>query len=89
MSGKSKEFTKHLATVARTIIERDAPEQVLQGGKLLPMAKTMMEQTGCNVDTAKSHLARQLRLMRGELVEAQKHGGAREGAGRPPKEAES
>jgi len=81
MSNNTKQRTQELATVARYIIERDEPQQVMEGGRLLPMAKTMIAATGCNVDTAKRHLARQLRIMRGELVKA--HGGKREGAGYP------
>lgn len=77
---------QQLAIVARTIVEREGQDHIYNGGKLLPMARTMMTETGCSVDTAKRHLAKQLRLIRGEIVTSR--GGAREGAGRPPKENE-
>ncbi len=71
-----------LAAVARTVAARH-PEQILAGGKLLPLAKEMMAATGCSVDTAKRHIAKQLRLIRGEMVKADNRGGKREGAGFP------
>ena len=83
ITNNTKQRTQELAAIARSIIERDEPQQVMAGGRLLSMAKTMMTATGCNIDTAKRHLAKQLRPMRGELVKA--HGGKREGAGRPKK----
>lgn len=76
----TKDRNQQLATVARAIAERH-PEHVTEGGKLLPLAKEMMIETGCHVDTAKRHIAKQLRLMRGELI--RQWGGAREGAGFP------
>lgn len=76
-----------LATTARAIIEKDGVDHIRHGGKLLPMARSMMTQTGCSVDTAKRHLAKQLRLIRGEIVAGR--GGVREGAGRPLKDKES
>lgn len=78
----TKERNQQLATVARAVADRH-PEHVTQGGKLLPLAKEMMTATGCSVDTAKRHIAKQLRLMRGELLKTDARGGAREGAGFP------
>lgn len=78
-TGKAR--SEQYATVARSIIEDDGMDHVTNGGKLLPLATKMMDATGCSVDTAKRHLVKQLRLMRGEIV-AQR-GGKREGAGRP------
>lgn len=78
----TKARSTQLAAAARTIAARH-PEQILSGGKLLPLAKEMMAATGCSVDTAKRHIAKQLRLMRGELMKADNRGGKRDGAGYP------
>lgn len=78
----TKARNAELAAVARAIAERH-PEHVTSGGKLLPLAKEMMAATGCSVDTAKRHIAKQLRLMRGELMKADNRGGKRDGAGYP------
>lgn len=78
----TKARSTELAAAARTIAERH-PEHITQGGKLLPLAKEMMDATGCSVDTAKRHIAKQLRLMRGELMKADNRGGKRDGAGYP------
>ena len=78
----TKARNAELAAVARAVAERH-PEHIYQGGKLLPLAKQMMAETGCSVDTAKRHIAKQLRLMRGELIKTDGRGGAREGAGFP------
>ena len=80
MANNTKERNQQLATVARRIAENH-PEHVTNGGKLLPLAKNMMAETGCSVDTAKRHIAKQLRLIRGELL--RQWGGARDGAGYP------
>lgn len=78
----TKARSLELAAVARTVAARH-PEQILSGGKLLPLAKEMMDATGCSVDTAKRHIAKQLRLIRGEMVKADNRGGKRDGAGYP------
>ena len=78
----TKARSTELAAAARTIAARH-PEQILAGGKLLPLAKEMMDATGCSVDTAKRHIAKQLRLLRGELMKADNRGGKRDGAGYP------
>lgn len=44
------------------------------------LAKKMVRETGCNVDTAKTHIRRQR-----QGVKPPSRGGKREGAGRPPK----
>jgi hypothetical protein len=78
----TKERSTQLAGVARTIVNRH-PEQIMQGGKLLPLAKEMMAEIQCDVSTSKRHIAKQLRLIRGEMAAASQHGGRREGAGFP------
>lgn len=81
MSNNTKARSLELATVARQVAMAH-PEHITQGGRLLPLAKEMMELTGCAVDTAKIHIARQLRLMRGEIIR-NAWGGKREGSGFP------
>lgn len=78
----TKARNAELAAAARAVAERH-PDHVTRGGKLLPLAKEMMAATGCSVDTAKRHIAKQLRLIRGEMIKADNRGGAREGAGYP------
>ena len=77
----TKARSAFLATVARRIAEAH-PEHITQGGRLLPLAKKMMTETGCGVDAAKRHVAKQLRLIRGEIV-ADNWGGQRAGSGFP------
>ena len=74
----TKERSSQLASIARRIAEAH-PDHITHGGRLLPLAKEMMTETGCGVDAAKRHIAKQLRLIRGEIV-AGKWGGRREGA---------
>lgn len=73
----TKERSIELATVARRIAKAH-PEYITQGGRLLPLAKEMMAETGCGVDAAKRHVAKQLRLIRGKII-TQTWGGRREG----------
>ena len=81
----TKKRSEQLAIAARATIEQHGMSHVTEGGKLLPLAKMMMDATGCSVDTAKRHLAKQFRLMSGELLTIDGRGGKREGAGRPSK----
>jgi hypothetical protein len=79
----TKERSSQLALAARRVAIAH-PEHITQGGRLLPLAKEMMTETGCGVDAAKRHIAKQLRLLRGEII-ANKWGGRREGdTGFPP-----
>jgi hypothetical protein len=78
----TKKRSSQLAAVAR-VIAMAHPDHIMRGGKLLPLAKEMMFVMPCDVSTAKRHIAKQLRLIRGELVAASQHGGKREGAGYP------
>ena len=81
MSKNTKQHSSELAVVARTIALAH-PEQIENGGKLLPLAKEMQELLPCDISTAKRHIAKQLRLIRGEIM-AGTWGGKREGAGPP------
>ncbi len=78
----TKKRSAELAIVARRIAEAH-PEHVAAGGRLLPLAKEMMAEARCSVDTAKRHLAKQMRLIRGEIVAIDGRGGKREGSGFP------
>lgn len=78
MSNNTKTRNLELATIARQVAMAH-PEHITQGGKLLPLAKEMMALTDCGVDAAKRHIAKQLRLIRGEIVSGE-WGGKREGA---------
>lgn len=52
-------------------------------GKILPLAKQLVEETGCSLDKAKQHIAKAIRRLRGELMDIVQRGGKRDGAGRP------
>lgn len=80
----TKQRSAELATVARRIAN-EHPEHITNGGRLLPLAKEMMVETGCDVSTAKRHIAKQLRLIRGEIIAIANNGwgGARDGSGFP------
>lgn len=77
----TKERNAQLAKTARSIINQFANN----GDNLRPLLKEMMRQTGCNIDTAKRHIKRQLSGM--SETEPVTRGGAREGGGRPKKQS--
>lgn len=88
MSGKSKQFTAELQVKARQLL--DASGADITGQVMIrPLAKQLVADTGCNIDTAKQHVARAIRRARGDWVGEREQGGRREGAGRPPNEPES
>ena len=91
MSGRNKEFTTQVKLAALDIVEQSGVLE--QNITILPLAKKLMAQTNCGIDTAKSRIAWAARRWRhflatGEpLAERQPGwGGHREGAGRPSKE---
>lgn len=47
------------------------------------LADTLSQQTGCALPTARQHVAKAIRLRRGEAVKADGRGGYRPGAGAP------
>lgn len=49
---------------------------------VLPLAKILKERENCSIDAAKRHIARAVRLARGEISQ-ERWGGYRPGAGRP------
>lgn len=51
--------------------------------RLRALADTLAHQTGCALATARQHVAKAIRLRRGEAVKADGRGGYRPGAGAP------
>lgn len=95
MSGRSKKFTAQVKLAALDIVERSGVNLLEQNITILPLAKKLMTQTDCGIDTAKSRIAWAARRWRhflatGEpLAERQPGwGGHREGAGRPKEDLE-
>lgn len=83
MTGKSKAHRAFIAAAAASLlVERgvDVTEQVT----IYPLAQELAQRTGCHFDTARRHIAQQVRLRRGELTAA--WGGERPGSGRPKQE---
>lgn len=58
---------------------------ITKSGKILPLAKQLVETTGCSLGKAKQHVAKSIRRLRGELMEIVQRGGRRKDAGRPRK----
>lgn len=81
MSGRNKQFTLATQEAARRIVI-DQGVDITQQIAILPLAKLLIAETGCSIDTAKQHIARAVRRLRGEWVEA-RHGGLRPGGGSP------
>lgn len=77
-------------TKARSLALQNAAKQLIEEQRVdvtqqvvfLPLAKLLMAQEHCGIDTAKRHIATAVRRARGELSYAQ-WGGYRPGAGRP------
>jgi hypothetical protein len=79
VQANSKERSGELAAFAKKTIKN-----VDVGGwvDINHYARQMADATGCGIDAAKRHVAKAVRLKRGEIVAAG-WGGSREGAGRP------
>lgn len=75
-----KDRTDTLQAHARQMLI-DSSFDVNQPADLRTLAPIMAEQTGCHMETARRHLAKAARLLRGEHVATR--GGKRDGAGRP------
>lgn len=69
-----------LALASREIVEASGVD-IGQPVDVLPLAKLLVERTGCGIDAAKRHVARAIRLERGEAV-VSRWGGQR--TKRPP-----
>lgn len=95
MSGRNKEFTEQVKLAALDIVEKSGVNLLEQNITILPLAKKLMTQTDCGIDTAKARIAWAARRWRhflatGEpLAERQPGwGGHRDGAGRPKEETQ-
>ena len=82
MSGRNKQLTLDAQAAARRIVQQ-AGADITQAVKILPLAKQLMSEAGCGIDTAKQHIARAVLILRGESVAKKKHGGRRPGVGFP------
>ena len=87
MAGKSKQWTAETEAAAWRIVEESGAD-ITKQVKIVPLAKLLMAERECSIDSAKQHVAKAVRVARGEYVKAQ-HGGKREGAGRPKNEEPS
>jgi hypothetical protein len=65
MPGKSKQFTEQLKSRARQIVT-DCNGNVTNRSAILPLAKQLQAETGCNIETAKQHLLRIIRRASGK-----------------------
>lgn len=81
MTGRNKQFTITIADAARRIVQESGAD-ITKQVTILPLAKLLMTDVGCGIDAAKRHIAKAVRRLRGEWVEAQ-HGGIRPGSGWP------
>jgi D-glycero-D-manno-heptose 1,7-bisphosphate phosphatase len=81
-----KEYHQYLADTARQILAESGADigQPISQRALLRMAQAMQERTGAHIATCKRHIARAIRIERGEMVE-RRWGGPRPGAGKPRK----
>ena len=57
MSGRNKEFTEQVKLAALDIVEQSGVNLLEQNITIIPLAKKLMTQTGCGIDTAKSRIA--------------------------------
>lgn len=82
MNTNTKERNEELRAEAAKILEASGAD-VNQAVEILPLAKLLAALAGCHIDTAKTHMARAVRLARGKMVKEREWGGTRPGAGRP------
>lgn len=76
-------YSDSIALAAREIVAASAVD-ITQPVSILPLAKLLQEQTGCSRDTAKRHVAKAIRLARGELINSSTWGGKRTPSGGRP-----
>jgi hypothetical protein len=83
----TKQYTLHLAATARQIVAESGIDirQPISRPVLRRLAEAMHERTGAHPTTCKRHIARAIRIERGEMVE-RRWGGPRPGSGRPRKD---
>ena len=93
MPRNTKQRTAELHAVAMDLVspqvQADLDEMNTNGldleraRRLRGLAEQHMAATGCGMSTARQHIAKALRLRRGERIAADNRGGARIGAGAP------
>lgn len=81
---RTKQYSDDLQAAAMDLVRKSGAD-ITEKVNLRPLAKNLVESTGCSYNIAKQHVAKAVRRQRGELVE-RGWGGKREDAGRPPKE---
>jgi hypothetical protein len=83
----TKQYTLYLSATARQIVAEsgiDIHRPVIRP-VIRRLADTMHKLTGAHPTTCKRHIARAIRLARGEMIEP-RWGGPRPGSGRPRKD---
>lgn len=80
----TRQYSDSIGEAARRIVAA-SPMNPDTPVPVLPLAKQLMAETGCGIDAAKRHIARAVRLARGELTTAPTWGGKRTPAGGWPK----
>lgn len=82
---RKKSCSSRIAAAAAAILDEQAVD-ITQPVVIEPLARELMARVRCARQTARCHIAQQIRLRRGEMSTIVLHGGARRGAGRPRKE---
>ena len=77
----TKQRNAEIAAAARQVLAESGAD-ITDAVAILPLAKQLVTRTGCHISTAKRHVAKAVRVARGELV-ASGWGGKREGAAAP------
>lgn len=83
MALNNKERSSAIQAAARALLE-ERQIDIEQPVPYRELAPTLVARVKCDISTAKRHIVRAARIMRGEMVA--QWGGKRDGAGRPPAE---
>ena len=79
----TRQYSDSIALAAQNIVQSSGVD-ITQPVAILPLARQLMAETGCKIDAAKRHIARAVRLARGELTTSPTWGGRRTPAGGRP-----
>ena len=79
---RKKSCSSRIAAAAAAILDEHAIDHT-QPVIIEPLARELRACVRCARETARRHIAHQIRLRRGEMSVIGAHGGARRGAGRP------
>lgn len=79
----TRNYSDSIALAAARIVAASGVD-ITQPVPILPLAKRLMQETGCGIDAAKRHIARAVRLARGESINPPTWGGHRTPAGGRP-----